>query len=796
MLRKYLVVLVLVGQWAGTAHAQWQPGGVILTAAPNDQTQLAAAPDGLGGAIMTWYDTRNGTTSIYARRINAAGVLQWTVDGVAICTAANTQDHPEITTDGAGGAIITWQDLRAGNLNIFARRVNASGVPQWTADGVPICTATGNQELPKIMSDGAGGAFIAWSDLRSGAYDVYAQRVNGAGTTLWTANGVVVSNHGSNQLNPAMVSDGASGVILAWQDEHVSAYEIYAQLLNSSGVAQWTANGIQVGNISGEDVQPQITTDGAGGAIIAWVNVGLFDPGDVYVQRLQSLGVPWWNTPVRVAPANGLQSAPSIVADGSGGAMIFYHDDYGAGINRDIRGQRVNASGTLLWQGTGIFACIDLDDQYRPRAVADGAGGAVVVWNDHRGGPMDVWGQRIDASGNSVWTPNGIALGYGFNEQIDPVIVADGSGGSILAWTDNRSMIATDVYAQRIENTFGYWGHPEPLITSVADVPADQGGKVKINWTASDQDRATIRTITHYSVWRAVDPAAVAASSVVDGPAAVGEHFHGTATFREETPAIDYYWEWVGNQGAIFDHAYSFAAATRADSVATNLSVHQFRVVAHTGDAFVLFKSLPAFGYSVDNLAPAAPLFLTAQRVGFDVLLRWNRVKVPDLRDYSLYRATASGVTPVLINFLASADDTIAVDPNAPSSALYYIVTALDVHANQSPPSNEASVNPTTGIGDTPAITALTVLQNHPNPFRAATDFEVGLPRASDVSIEVFDVAGRRVSVLDVRGLGAGWQRIPFAGSDRDGRRLASGVYFYRVTAAGSTVTHKMVIAR
>ena len=169
MLRKYLVVSVaLLGLWASTARAQWQPGGVILTAAPNDQTQLAAAPDGLGGAIITWYDTRNGTTSIYARRINGAGVPQWTVDGVAICTAGNTQDHPEITTDGAGGAIITWQDMRAGNLNIYARRVNAAGAPQWTSDGVAICTATGNQELPKILSDGAGGAFIAWSDLRSG----------------------------------------------------------------------------------------------------------------------------------------------------------------------------------------------------------------------------------------------------------------------------------------------------------------------------------------------------------------------------------------------------------------------------------------------------------------------------------------------------------------------------------------------------------------------------------------------------------------------------------------------------
>ncbi len=283
---------------------------------------------------------------------------------------------------------------------------------------------------------------------------------------------------------------------------------------------------------------------------------------------------------------------------------------------------------------------------------------------------------------------------------------------------------------------------------------------------------------------------------MVNGPAAVGAGFHGTATFREETPTTDYYWEWVGNQDAMFDKAYSFAAATRADSVAGNLSVHQFRVVAHTADAFVLFKSLPAFGYSVDNLAPAAPLLLTAQRVGPDVHLRWNGVRVPDLRNYSLYRATSSGVTPVPINFLESAEDTLAVDANAPSSALYYIVTALDVHANQSDPSNEAHVSPLTGIGDAPSIKALTVLANHPNPFTTSTDLEIGLPAASDISIEVYDVAGRRVSALEARGAAAGWRRVPFAGVDRNGHLLASGVYFYRVTAAGNTVTRKMVITR
>jgi hypothetical protein len=52
------------------------------------------------------------------------------------------------------------------------------------------------------------------------------------------------------------------------------------------------------------------------------------------------------------------------------------------------------------------------------------------------------------------------------------------------------------------------------------------------------------------------------------------------------------------------------------------------------------------------------------------------------------------------------------------------------------------------------------------------------------------------VNTLDVKHARAGWQRVPFSGDDASGRALASGVYFYRVDADGTTATRKMVIAR
>jgi hypothetical protein len=199
---------------------------------------------------------------------------------------------------------------------------------------------------------------------------------------------------------------------------------------------------------------------------------------------------------------------------------------------------------------------------------------------------------------------------------------------------------------------------------------------------------------------------------------------------------------------------------------------------------------------SVDNLAPAAPLMLMAQRVDADVHLSWNSVNVADLRDYAVYRATSSGVTPVPINFLASSDDSTLVDAGAPASTLYYIVTAYDVHANQSAPSNEASVGSATDVGNLPPISGLTLRPHHPNPFATHATLDVGLPVDAPIRIEVFDVAGRRVASHAMGRFGRGWQRIDLIATDDAGRPLPSGVYLYRVTAAGQAVTRKMVITR
>ncbi|MBK7735883.1 MAG: hypothetical protein IPI36_12105 [Chitinophagaceae bacterium] len=162
-MRKLFILISLLNCYC--ALAQWSPNPSLNNAICNytsHQMDVQMVSDGSGGAIVVWRDGRNiaNAIDIYAQHISASGNLLWNVDAVPICNAASDQFAPRLVSDGANGAIIAWYDNRSGNYDIYAQRINSSGVVQWTTDGVAICIATGNQNAHQLLADGNGGAFI------------------------------------------------------------------------------------------------------------------------------------------------------------------------------------------------------------------------------------------------------------------------------------------------------------------------------------------------------------------------------------------------------------------------------------------------------------------------------------------------------------------------------------------------------------------------------------------------------------------------------------------------------------
>ena len=457
---RQICVLLLV-LCCNYSNAQWSSNPALNNAVCNfsgSQTNVQMVADGTGGYIAVWEDTRNPSTDIFAQHISATGTLLWAADGVPLCTAAFNQLTPKIVTDGAGGAVIVWIDDRngggAGNYDIYAQRVNASGVVQWGADGVPVCTATGIQTAVQLLADNSG-AMIVWSDGRVGSAnaDIYAQRLNQAGTALWTIDGVSVCNASSLQNIPQIISDGGAGsAIICWEDwRNFSQPDIYAQHI-SNGFTDWTFNGVVIcsePNFASQS-NTKMVADGSGGAIMCWEDKRNFGSNtDLYAQRVSNSGITQWTTNgIAICTASGIQFSQQMISDAAGGAIITWEDRR---TDRDIYAQRINASGVSQWTADGIPVCNTFDTQAEPQLVARLAGGAIFVWSDLRNsGQQDIYAQGIDATGTALWTANGMPVANEAHAQSAAQLLTDGTNGAFIAWQDLRTTLDYDIYSSRL----------------------------------------------------------------------------------------------------------------------------------------------------------------------------------------------------------------------------------------------------------------------------------------------------------------------------------------------------------
>ncbi len=86
--------------------------------------------------------------------------------------------------------------------------------------------------------------------------------------------------------------------------------------------------------------------------------------------------------------------------------------------------------------------------------------------------------------------------------------------------------------------------------------------------------------------------------------------------------------------------------------------------------------------------------------------------------------------------------------------------------------------------------------QNYPNPFNPETQISFSLPERASVSLAVYNVFGQKVRGLIQGTLPAGSYKVTWDGTDNQGNRLASGVYFCRLSAGENASTQKMTLMK
>jgi hypothetical protein len=422
----------------------------------------------------------------------AAAQTEWKDRPVTL--AIDDQKNPQIALPADKDyTIIVWEDYRHGDADLYMQKIhNETGFAMWQPfDGVPVCTAAGNQVNPRAAYDTTGGVIVVWEDyrIRQGEQrsKIYAQRFlvpTGEIDPVWKVmdpTGILVCAHDGRAAERPRISGTGEGAFISWVDHRnwidslQRPTEIRLQYLLSTTAAP----------PSGSAWDPTGTRVSAGVV--------------VYNQSFQEMALDdiWWD----LAPQEDAQGVVLVYQDerdtDQSGTHIpnVWADAFDRMGNRVWGDLRMDA--TTTWQALPRIVTIDSTDY-----------GYVVVWEDARAGHSDIYAQRVTKTGTMAWTPQQVC-GW-TSAQMQPDLVRLGMGHEsrvAVAWHDQRNGNA-DIYADVLDVPTGaaQFGNGIPVVTAAdAQVPfsmsryAGAGGeRVVFAW---NDGRDPAQSTGYYQEW-------------------------------------------------------------------------------------------------------------------------------------------------------------------------------------------------------------------------------------------------------------------------------------------------------
>ena len=484
----------------------------------------------------------------------------------------------------------------------------------------------------------------------------------------------------------------------------------------------------------------------------------------------------------------------------------------------------------------GVYGGIFAGNQAQAYAGAAGFSGSSSGWFDHslfvgnqaglnggdyNSGAVSVWSYSYadfyfcTFTNNSASYGSAVTTGMGANAYIYGSIVWDNPGANSLAavnwdgigsgmnvnssdiengedgvYADDMSYIdyydnissppffcdpeSGDFSIDELSPAVTYWGEPmgafgfgcsgtiqaSASILSIEDVPNDQGGRVYITFEGSVFDTDGLGRTEMYTVER------------LDGD------------------------QWVGlnSIGAYGSDVYVVEATTLADSTSDNDGVMTYRIIANMDEGN--YESDPASGYSVDNIAPDMLAGLQANVSDGVVNLNWNVSEANDLSHYVVYRGNSPDFVADVGSMIGETTEPGFADDVTELGDYYYVVTAVDIHENESDPSDAVNVTLLSLVDVHGLPEEYALHQNYPNPFNPTTTLRYDLPEDATVSVVIYDMMGRQVRTLVSGQASAGYHSTMWNATNDLGSSVSAGVYIYTIQAGQYRDVKKMVLLK
>ena len=366
------------------------------------------------------------------------------------------QGFPEIAVTGTGEYVVTWESAPqdGSDFGVYAQRFAADGTKIGPELQVNTYT-TGTQWDPSVAVDGAGNFVVAWhGDGGNPSFDVFARRFDASGSPLgdqFQVNTFTTDYQGNTSV--ASAADG--GFLVVWESDTQDQSDggVYGQVYNAAGMP--LGGEIRINDTTAADQNDVRVAAVSDGFAVTWESF-LQDGSEesAILRFLDSTGAPASGEIVVNSHTPGDQEDVALAVSAEGHLAVVWESDAQDGFGEGVYGQVLDANGSPIGPELQLntYTTQDQDD---PRVAPDGTGGFVAVWSSEDqvdGVSYDLFGQRFDAAGQLVGGEFQVNT-QATDDQDFPVVAGGPGQRFMVVW---RSFGATDddfagVVAQRFE---------------------------------------------------------------------------------------------------------------------------------------------------------------------------------------------------------------------------------------------------------------------------------------------------------------------------------------------------------
>ncbi len=686
-----------LGTALGTSFIINSDPGLLLHLAPKVDLDPA------GNFVVTWEDYRTGEADIYFRRYNSSGLPLDTNVIASVDTGNFDQFQPDIDVNFSGNFAITWVDMRTGNEDIFHQRFNSSGIPLGSQTQVNSDVGLAPQWNPQIDSDSLGDYRIFWSDFRSFPA-IYFQKYLSTGSPL--GSNLQFSDPGLKEKDtPSLATHKNGKFVVSWSDYRNDNFDIFARRgeVNDlpSGLSFRVNNDLQ----GAQQKNSQIVSRSS-------------NP-DIYYKIYNPLGnILRSETKVNDDTVSSLQQNPALGMTPSGNFVMTWQDSRSG--DNHIFAQRFDSLGNPL----GLNFQVDDDtltsQALNPDVAYSKSGNFVVVWSDDRvGSVQNIYGQLFQSGGSKTGTNFKLNDDLVLNNHITPKAGMDSSGNFTVAWYDTRDG-QEHIYIQRYNSSGSKVGTnvrvvSDSLNTSQFDLDLEMNhrGEWVITWIENWIFGKVLLAQRYNS-----------SGNPVGSNLRIVDNF----SYSPESPEIAL--DDSGSVGVCWidyrlnePNLYSRFYYPNNDSLGSD-----FRINSDPG-----------------NNAQLVPDIALSRNTSY---YTWMDNRIPDV-GYDVF-----------------------------ARSIFYKGTSVAQNSKSNLPHT------------------FELFQNYPNPFNSSTVISYSLRTNSFVNLKIYNLLGQLVKTLVSENQTIGNHKITWDGKDGSGNDVSSGVYFYQLKAKDFTSSRKMVLIK